>query len=83
MGQRAAQIACTVMGAAQGLVIALLLVWDKPLHALGVTAVLMAQFAAMRVLLRDPKGKAPWYNGTGIVLYVSGMMISAFALRGM
>jgi chlorophyll synthase len=37
----------------------------------------------MRVLLRDPKGKAPWYNGTGITLYVSGMMIAAFALRGL
>jgi chlorophyll synthase len=35
------------------------------------------------VLLRDPKAKAPWYNGTGIVFYISGMMISAFALRGL
>jgi chlorophyll synthase len=37
----------------------------------------------MRVLLRDPKAKAPWYNGTGVVLYVSGMMVAAFALRGL
>jgi chlorophyll/bacteriochlorophyll a synthase len=44
---------------------------------------LMAQFAAMRVMLRDPKGKAPWYNGTGVLLYVTGMMVSAFALRGL
>ena len=79
----AARIACTVMGMAQALVIAMLLVWDKPWHALGVAAVLMGQFAAMRVLFRDPKGKAPWYNGTGVVLYVAGMMISAFAVRGM
>ena len=28
-----------------------------------------------------PKGKAPWYNATGIGMYVSGMMIAAFALR--
>jgi chlorophyll/bacteriochlorophyll a synthase len=35
----------------------------------------------MRVLLTDPKGRTPWYNGTGITLYVSGMMIAAFALR--
>ena len=79
----AAKIACSVMALAQMLVISLLFIWDKPLHALGVTACLLAQFAAMRVLFRDPKGKAPWYNGTGVVLYVSGMMISAFALRGM
>lgn len=79
----AAKIACTVMGMAQALVIPLLLLWGKPLHALGVFAVLVLQIAAMRVLFRDPKGKAPWYNGTGVVLYVTGMMISAFALRGL
>ena len=79
----AAKIACTVMGIAQALVIPLLVLWGKPLHALGVLAVLILQIAAMRVLFRDPKGKAPWYNGTGVVLYVTGMMISAFALRGL
>lgn len=79
----AAKIACTVMGMAQALVIPLLALWGKPWHALGVFAVLLLQIAAMRVLFRDPKGKAPWYNGTGVVLYVAGMMISAFALRGL
>lgn len=79
----AAKIACTVMGMAQALVIPLLVLWGKPWHALGVFAVLVLQVAAMRVLFRDPKGKAPWYNGTGVVLYVTGMMISAFALRGL
>ncbi|MFN3280557.1 MAG: chlorophyll synthase ChlG [Tabrizicola sp.] len=79
----AAKIACTVMGMAQLLVIALLMIWGKPWHALAVLAVLLAQVAAMRVLFRDPKGKAPWYNGTGVVLYVTGMMISAFAIRGL
>ncbi len=78
----AAKIACTVMALAQFLVVALLLIWGKPWHGLAVLAVLVVQFAAMRVLFRDPKGKAPWYNGTGVVLYVTGMMISAFALRG-
>jgi chlorophyll synthase len=79
----AAKIACTVMTLAQTLVIAFLFVLDKPWHALAVTALLAAQVAAMRVLFRDPKGKAPWYNGTGVVLYVSGMMVTAFALRGL
>lgn len=79
----AAKIACTVMALAQTLVIALLLIWGKPLHALAVTALLAGQIAAMRVLFRDPKGKAPWYNGTGVVMYVAGMMVTAFALRGM
>ena len=79
----AAKIACTVMALAQTLVIAFLTVLGKPWHALAVTAVLLAQIAAMRVLFKDPKGKAPWYNGTGVVLYVSGMMVTAFALRGL
>jgi chlorophyll/bacteriochlorophyll a synthase len=79
--ERAARLACWVMAVPQVAVVALLLVWGRPLHALGVAAVLLAQVAAMRVLLRDPKGKAPWYNGTGIVFYISGMMIAAFALR--
>ena len=77
----AARVACTGMVVAQMLVIALVLIWGKPLHALAIAACLLAQIAAMRVLLRDPKGKAPWYNGTGVLLYVTGMMISAFALR--
>jgi chlorophyll/bacteriochlorophyll a synthase len=79
----AAKIACTVMTVAQLLVIVLLVIWGKPWHALAVTALVTAQIAAMRILFRDPKGKAPWYNGTGVVLYVAGMMISAFALRGL
>jgi len=64
-------------------VIALLLLWGKPVYALSIAALLLAQIAAMRVLLGDPKGKAPWYNGTGVLFYVSGMMIAAFALRSM
>ena len=79
----AARIACTVMSLAQALVIALLFIWGHPWHALAVTALLFAQFAAMRVLFRDPKGRAPWYNGTGVLFYVTGMMIAAFAVRGM
>ena len=42
----AAKIACTVMGMAQALVIPLLVLWGKPLHALGVLAVLVLQIAA-------------------------------------
>ncbi|WP_298360824.1 chlorophyll synthase ChlG [uncultured Litoreibacter sp.] len=80
--EKAAKAACWIMALPQVAIVALLLVWGKPLHALGVAAVLTAQLFAMRVLLRDPKGKAPWYNGTGVTLYVSGMMIAAFALRG-
>ena len=80
--RRAAQVACLVMAAPQVIVIALLALWDRPVHALGVVVVLAAQFWAMHVMFKDPRAKAPWYNGTGVLLYVSGMMIAALALRG-
>ncbi|MEM6760854.1 MAG: chlorophyll synthase ChlG [Pseudomonadota bacterium] len=81
--QRAAQVACAVMSAPQIIIIALLLQWGRPLHAAAIAALLALQFLAMTVMLRDPGAKAPWYNGTGVLLYVSGMMVTAFALRGM
>jgi len=81
--ERAARVACWVMTLPQIAVIVALFAWDSPLHALAILGLLMAQFWAMRVLLSDPKGKTPWYNATGISFYVSGMMIAAFALRGM
>jgi chlorophyll/bacteriochlorophyll a synthase len=79
--ERAARLACWVMAVPQVVVIALLFLWDKPFHAAAIVVLLVLQFWAMRVLLTDPKGRTPWYNGTGITLYVSGMMIAAFALR--
>lgn len=79
--ERAARVACWVMALPQLGVIVLLLGWDRPWHALAIGALLIGQFWAMRVLLSDPRGRAPWYNGTGVLFYVSGMMVAAFALR--
>ena len=79
---RAAKVACVVMAVPQAIVVALLFFWDKPFHAFAVAAVLLVQFWAMTVMFKDPKAKAPWYNGTGVMLYISGMMVAAFALRG-
>jgi len=81
--RRAAQVACVVMAVPQVIVMALLLEWDRPLHAAGIGALLAVQFWAMSILFKDPKGRAPWYNGTGVMAYVAGMMVAAFALRGM
>jgi chlorophyll synthase len=79
--ERAARVACWVMALPQLVVIALLFSWGRPYHALAIGALLLAQAWAMRILLTDPKGRAPWYNATGVTLYVSGMMVAAFALR--
>ena len=81
--EKAAWVACIVMVIPQVLVICCLALWDRPYHGLAVLGLLLAQLAAMRVMLRDPKAKAPWYNGTGVTLYVSGMMVTAFAVRGL
>ena len=80
---RAARLACWIMGVPQGVIIALLILWDRPVFAAIIAALLAAQFWAMRVMLTDPKARAPWYNATGVSMYVSGMMISAIALRGL
>jgi chlorophyll synthase len=79
--ERAARVACVVMALPQLAVIGLLLGWDRPYHAAAIGVLVLAQLWAMRILLSDPKGRAPWYNGTGVTAYVSGMMIAAFAIR--
>jgi len=77
---RAARLACWVMAVPQVIVIGLLVYWGHPIHAGIVTVLLLAQFALMRRLLSDPKKYAPWYNATGITLYVLGMLASALAV---
>lgn len=81
--ERAARVACWIMAVPQVVVATLLIIWDKPLFAAAITALIAAQIWAMTVLLTDPKARAPWYNATGVAMYVSGMMIAAFALRSM
>lgn len=79
----AAKIACTVMALPQLIVVTLLLIWGRPVYAVAVAISLALQLWAMKVLFRDPKGKAPWYNATGVTLYVLGMMVTAFAVRSL
>jgi len=79
----AGEIACVVMALPQFVVVALLTAWGAPHQALAVGILLGAQLLLMRKLLSDPRRLAPWYQGTGVTLYVSGMMVSAFALKGL
>jgi chlorophyll synthase len=78
---RAARVACAAMAAPQAAVAALLLGWGAPWQAGAVLLLLLAQLALMARLLRDPRALAPWYNATGVTLYVLGMLVCAFALR--
>lgn len=81
--ERAAKLACAVMVAPQFIVVGILFAIGRPIHGLAVIGVIVAQFFMMPTLLKDPRAKAPWYNGTGVLLFVSGMMISAFAVRSL
>jgi chlorophyll/bacteriochlorophyll a synthase len=77
----AARVACVVMAVPQAVVVALLVVWGHPMHALGVAALLALQIAMMPRFLASPVERATWYSAIGINFYVLGMLISAFALR--
>ena len=67
----------------QLVVVALLLAWSQPLHAAAVAALLAVQVRMMLRFLAAPREQALWYSGFGVPLYVLGMMVTAFALRGL
>jgi chlorophyll/bacteriochlorophyll a synthase len=80
--QGAAWAACLFMALPQVLVVWLLFDWGRPYHAAAVAVVLGVQVAMMVRFLRDPVARALWLSALGVSVYVTGMMISAFAVRG-
>lgn len=80
---RAARVACWVMAVPQIIVVILLIQWGAPVSAVSVAALIAAQAVLMRRLIAAPIQQALFYSGFGVPLYVSGMMVSAFALRGL
>ena len=79
----AAATASAVMALPQVLVIVLLAQWGAPWHAAAVAGLLLAQLAMMVWFVAKPVERALYYSGFGVPLFVAGMMVSAFALRGM
>ncbi|MDJ0654125.1 MAG: chlorophyll synthase ChlG [Xanthomonadales bacterium] len=80
---RAARLACWVMAVPQLVVVGLLLWWSAIIAAALVGLSLVIQLALMARMVQRPRELAPWYNATGVTLYVLGMMVSAVALRDM
>jgi chlorophyll/bacteriochlorophyll a synthase len=78
--ERAARLACGVMIVPQIVVVGLLLVWNLPVYAGLVGLGLVAQSIFMARLLTDPRRFAPWYNATGVLTYVLGMLVSAIGV---
>jgi chlorophyll synthase len=79
----AARVACLAMLLPQLAVVMCLMSWGRLNHAAAIVVLIGAQLLAMQRFLSDPRQQATWYSGTGVTLYVSGMMVSAFALRGL
>ena len=78
---RAARAACVIMLVPQVAVVLYLIAWTRPVHAVAVALLVLVQLLLMDRFLQDPRGRATWYSGLGINFYVTGMMVSAFALR--
>ena len=77
----AAKTACAFMLLPQAVVVALLLQWGLPWHAAAVLALGLAQLPLMQRFVRQPREKALMLSAFGVPLYVSGMMVSAWALH--
>ena len=78
--KRAGQVACLFMAIPQVIVVALMALWGRPIEALIIAVLVGAQIHFMRRLLTDPAKLAPWYNATGVGMFVLGMMVSAYAV---
>ena len=79
----AAATASAVMAVPQVVVILLLMQWGAPWHALAVAGLLLGQLVMMVWFTDKPVERALYYSGFGVPLFVAGMMVSAFAVRGM
>ena len=80
---RAAQVSAAFMLLPQVIVLALLLMWDKPNYALAIGALMIGQIFLLRDFLKKPIEKALFYSGFGVPLLVSGMMVAAFAVNSL
>jgi chlorophyll synthase len=69
------------MAIPQIIMIIYLFSWGLVISGACITLLLIGQLIAMSKLLRDPEKFAPWYNATGVLMFVSGMMVCAVGLR--
>lgn len=79
--QKAAQTACAIMAIPQIIVIALVANWGASIAAFIIVLLLIGQGLMMMRFLKAPVERALWYSGFGVPLFVTGMMVSAYAAR--
>jgi chlorophyll synthase len=80
---KAACTACGFMLLAQWAVAILLLEWGSPNSALAVLLLSVCQLPLMLRFIQSPVEKAMSVSAFGVPLFVSGMMVSAWSLRGL
>jgi len=79
----AAHAATWTMLVPQMVVVALLLNWGAPVAALTVVGLMAVQSVMLRRLILEPTAeRALWMSAFGVPVFVTGMMVTAFALRG-
>ncbi len=80
---KAAQVSAAFMLIPQVIVLALLLMWGKPIYAMVIAGLILGQIVLLRDFLKRPVEKALFYSGFGVPILVSGMMVAAFAVNSM
>ncbi len=84
LGERpAALLACWTMAVPQLVVAWLLNSWGLVFPAALVAFSVASQYIFMQKLVANPAKEAPFYNATGVSLYVLGMLTAAIGLRGL
>tara|TARA_B100000674_G_C37687474_1_gene844376 strand:- start:62 stop:871 length:810 start_codon:yes stop_codon:yes gene_type:complete len=75
-------LSCFVILISQILVSIFLNFWQLTEYSLLVGLLTLIQFFLMFKLYKNPSKFAPWYNKTGVLAFITGMMISAVGVGG-
>ena len=73
-------VACLIMLFPQLIVISLFYFWGSLILAITLAVCVLLQSLSMIFLIRDPEKNTPFFNMTGVLLYITGMMLSANGL---
>ena len=73
-------VACLIMLFPQLIVMALFYFWGSLILAITLAVCVLLQSLSMIFLIRDPEKNTPFFNMTGVLLYIAGMMLSANGL---
>ena len=73
-------VACLIMLFPQLIVMSLFYFWESLILAITLAVCILLQSLSMIFLIRDPEKNTPFFNMTGVLLYIAGMMLSANGL---